>query len=84
MNMACKSRFVKCLVVDLLAYPPCLCTQAYQCDVSDAEQTAETFSLIDKDLGPVTGLIAVSGSFFGPVISSKRLAWYRRMLVSPW
>ncbi|KAG1744850.1 hypothetical protein EDB19DRAFT_1694487 [Suillus lakei] len=35
--------------------------KAYQCDVSDAEKTAETFSLIDKDLGPVTGLIANAG-----------------------
>lgn len=35
--------------------------KAYQCDVSDAEQTAQTFSLIDKDLGPVTGLIANAG-----------------------
>lgn len=35
--------------------------KAYQCDVSDAEQTTETFSLIYKDLGPVTGLIANAG-----------------------
>ncbi|KAG2109043.1 uncharacterized protein F5147DRAFT_693832 [Suillus discolor] len=35
--------------------------KAYQCDVSDAQKTTETFSLIDKDLGPVTGLIANAG-----------------------
>ncbi|KAG2130157.1 uncharacterized protein EDB93DRAFT_1108510 [Suillus bovinus] len=35
--------------------------KAYRCDVSDADKTNETFSLIDKDLGPVTGLIANAG-----------------------
>ncbi|KAJ8596859.1 NAD(P)-binding protein [Rhizopogon salebrosus TDB-379] len=35
--------------------------KAYQCDVSDAEKTTETFSVIDKELGPVTGLIANAG-----------------------
>lgn len=43
-----------------------VCVQAYQCDVSDAEKTTETFSLIDKELGPVTGLIAVRGTRFLP------------------
>ncbi|EGO01343.1 hypothetical protein SERLA73DRAFT_72290 [Serpula lacrymans var. lacrymans S7.3] len=35
--------------------------KAYQCNVSDAEKTTETFSTIDKELGPVTGLIANAG-----------------------
>ncbi|KAG2136647.1 hypothetical protein DEU56DRAFT_805082 [Suillus clintonianus] len=35
--------------------------KAYQCDVSDAKKTDETFSIIEEDIGPVTGLIANAG-----------------------
>lgn len=35
--------------------------QAYKCDVSDADLVTKTFKIIDEELGPVTGLIAVSG-----------------------
>ncbi|KAG1805454.1 NADP-dependent mannitol dehydrogenase [Suillus subaureus] len=35
--------------------------QAYKCDVTNAEQTVETFARIDKDLGPVSGLVANAG-----------------------
>ncbi|KAG1778887.1 NADP-dependent mannitol dehydrogenase [Suillus placidus] len=35
--------------------------RAYKCDVIDPKQTTETFALIDKQMGPVTGLIANAG-----------------------
>ncbi|KAG1886644.1 NADP-dependent mannitol dehydrogenase [Suillus subluteus] len=35
--------------------------QAYKCDVTNAEQTVTTFARIDKELGPVTGLVANAG-----------------------
>lgn len=35
--------------------------RAYQCDVTNAEDTVEAFAQIDKELGPVTGLIANAG-----------------------
>lgn len=35
--------------------------QAYKCDVTNAEQAVETFARIDKELGPVTGLVANAG-----------------------
>lgn len=34
--------------------------QAYKCDVSDTELTNKTMHDIDRELGPITGLIAVS------------------------
>lgn len=34
--------------------------QAYQCDVSDAELVVKTFEKIDNELGPITGVVAVS------------------------
>jgi hypothetical protein len=34
--------------------------QAYKCDVSDTYLVNETFKKINKELGPITGLIAVS------------------------
>ncbi|KAH7929033.1 NAD(P)-binding protein [Leucogyrophana mollusca] len=35
--------------------------KAYQCDVSDADGTNKTFNKIDKEMGPVTGLVANAG-----------------------
>ncbi|KAG1744852.1 NADP-dependent mannitol dehydrogenase [Suillus lakei] len=35
--------------------------RAYKCDVTNAKQAIETFALIDKELGPVTGLVANAG-----------------------
>ncbi|KAG1797376.1 uncharacterized protein HD556DRAFT_1356304 [Suillus plorans] len=35
--------------------------RAYKCDVTNAKQTVEMFEFIDKELGPVTGLIANAG-----------------------
>ena len=35
-------------------------TKAYRCDVGDEKLVTETFKRIDDELGPVTGLIAVS------------------------
>ncbi|KAI0050425.1 NAD(P)-binding protein [Auriscalpium vulgare] len=35
--------------------------KAYQCDVSDADTVNKTFDTIDKELGPITGLIANAG-----------------------
>ena len=35
-------------------------TKAYKCDVGDDKLVTETFKKIDDELGPVTGLIAVS------------------------
>ena len=34
--------------------------QAYKCDVSDTDLVNETFKTINKELGPISGLIAVS------------------------
>lgn len=34
--------------------------KAYQCDVGDENLVTETFKKIDDELGPITGLIAVS------------------------
>ncbi|KAF8965788.1 NADP-dependent mannitol dehydrogenase MtDH [Flammula alnicola] len=36
-------------------------TKAYKCDVSNTELVNETFKIIDKELGPITGLIANAG-----------------------
>lgn len=33
--------------------------KAYQCDVSDADVVTQTFTAIDKEIGPITGLVAV-------------------------
>lgn len=38
--------------------------QAYKCDVSDTDLVNETFKKINKELGPITGLIAVSTIYF--------------------
>lgn len=35
-------------------------SRAYQCDVGDENLVTDTFKKIDDELGPVTGLIAVS------------------------
>lgn len=35
-------------------------SRAYQCDVGDEKLVTDTFKKIDDELGPVTGLIAVS------------------------
>ncbi|KAG2340347.1 NADP-dependent mannitol dehydrogenase [Suillus weaverae] len=35
--------------------------RAYKCDVTDVKQTIETFALIHKQMGPVTGLVANAG-----------------------
>ncbi|KAF7976925.1 hypothetical protein HWV62_5332 [Athelia sp. TMB] len=35
--------------------------KAYQCDVSDADLVVKTFETINKELGPITGLIANAG-----------------------
>ena len=41
--------------------------KAYQCDVSDADAVTSTFSAVDKEIGPITGLVAVrSAHFFIP------------------
>ena len=37
--------------------------KAYKCDVGDDALVTETFKRIDKELGPVTGLLAVSPPF---------------------
>jgi hypothetical protein len=72
-SLVCESRFVECLHVNVsLSRRYYLRTQAYQCDVSDAEKTTETFSVIDKELGPVTGLIAVRGTVLRHVASPKQ------------
>ncbi|KII91876.1 hypothetical protein PLICRDRAFT_38749 [Plicaturopsis crispa FD-325 SS-3] len=36
-------------------------TKAYKCDVSDADLVTQTFETINKELGPITGLIANAG-----------------------
>ncbi|TFK52834.1 NADP-dependent mannitol dehydrogenase [Heliocybe sulcata] len=36
-------------------------TKAYQCDVSDADTVNKTFSKIDDEMGPITGLVANAG-----------------------
>jgi len=36
-------------------------TKAYRCDVADADLVAETLKTINKELGPITGLIANAG-----------------------
>ncbi|TFK31612.1 NADP-dependent mannitol dehydrogenase [Crucibulum laeve] len=36
-------------------------TKAYQCDVSDTKQVKEIFRQIDKEMGPISGLIANAG-----------------------
>jgi len=36
-------------------------TKAYKCDVSDAELVNSTFTTIDDELGPITGLVANAG-----------------------
>lgn len=35
-------------------------TKAYQCDVGDEKQVDSVFATINEELGPITGLIAVS------------------------
>ena len=35
-------------------------SKAYQCDVGDDKQVIDTLKKVDDELGPVTGLIAVS------------------------
>jgi len=35
--------------------------KAYQCDVSDGEQVTKVFGQIDKEFGPVTGMVANAG-----------------------
>ena len=35
-------------------------SKAYKCDVGDEKLVTETFKKIDDELGPITGLIAVS------------------------
>jgi len=35
--------------------------KAYKCDVSDQEKVNATFAQIEKDLGPITGVVANSG-----------------------
>ncbi|KZV71201.1 NADP-dependent mannitol dehydrogenase [Peniophora sp. CONT] len=35
--------------------------KAYQCDVSDADAVTKTFSAVDKEIGPITGLVANAG-----------------------
>ncbi|TFY80967.1 hypothetical protein EWM64_g3043 [Hericium alpestre] len=35
--------------------------KAYQCDVSDAEKVNKTFEVIERELGPITGVIANAG-----------------------
>ncbi|KAG1838934.1 NADP-dependent mannitol dehydrogenase [Suillus subalutaceus] len=47
--------------------------QAYKCDVTNAEQTVNTFARIDKELGPVTGLVAVSRT-----VSRQMMSQYDR------
>jgi NAD(P)-dependent dehydrogenase (short-subunit alcohol dehydrogenase family) len=44
-------------------------TKAYKCDVSDTDLVNKTFENIDKELGPITGLIANAG------VSVPKPAW---------
>lgn len=46
--------------------------KAYQCDAGDEMSVSDTFATIDKEMGPVTGLVAVSA---GRVV----IAWRARI-----
>jgi hypothetical protein len=65
-NIKSKSRYVNNLVEMPSPHPP---TQAYKCDVTNAERTVEVFAHIDRDLDPVTGLVLASRTVSCQIVS---------------
>jgi len=55
-NIKAKVKYMRAYCSLMLIYS----RQAYKCDVSDTDLVNETLKKINKELGPITGLIAVS------------------------
>ena len=79
-NIKAKVKYMRAYCSLMLIYS----RQAYKCDVSDTDLVNETFQKINKELGPITGLIAVSTIYSCHLIEFEGTYPRFRMLAFQW